>query len=108
MITIGIGSGLWGTRYNSFLPQWWDGVKSIRRQPDSIIFVHDPQNRDYVHEQIPEEYKAITTFIEMTGEFAEYMRAMAWNQTADYQRMGTGFVSTTRHVVNSTQYYCGT
>ena len=84
MITIGIGTGLWGTRYNSFLPQWWDGVKSIRRQPDSIVFVHDRQNRNYVRQEIPKHYTDITTFIEMAGEFSEFMRAMAAHQTADW------------------------
>jgi hypothetical protein len=84
VITIGIGTGLWGTRYNSFVPQWWEGVKTITRQPDSIVFVHDAQNRDYVHEQIPEQYKTITSFVEMAGEFSDFMHAMAWNQTADW------------------------
>jgi hypothetical protein len=84
MVTIGIGTGLWGKGYEPFLPEWWKGVESLNRQPDDIVFIHDSAHSEYVLNSIPERYKAITRTFEMSGEFAEFMRAMATHQTSDW------------------------
>jgi hypothetical protein len=83
--TIGISAGLYGTSYNLFLPQWWDGVLSLNRQPDKIIFVHDPQNKNYVIAEMPKKYAPVTKFIEFNGDdFGEFRHLMQVNQTADW------------------------
>jgi hypothetical protein len=83
-LTIGIGVSLFGTAYSEFLPQWWEGVKSLNRQPDAIVICHDSQNKDYVESLIPDAYKAITNPIEMEGEFADFMLAIQAKQTTDW------------------------
>jgi hypothetical protein len=83
-LTLGVGVSLFGTSYNEFMPRWWEGVQSLKRQPDAIIIAHDPQNKDYVEGLIPDSHKPITTTIEMQGEFAEFMLAIQANQTTDW------------------------
>jgi hypothetical protein len=83
--TIGISAGLYGTRYNSFLPQWWAGVIGLNRQPDTIVFLHDAQNANYVKAEMPNQYTEITKFIQFDGEdFGEFRHIMQINQTADW------------------------
>jgi hypothetical protein len=83
--TVGISAGLYGTRYNSFLPQWWEGVLGLNRQPDTIVFVHDAQNAKYVKAEMPKQYAKITKFIQFEGDdFGEFRHIMQINQTADW------------------------
>jgi hypothetical protein len=83
-LTLGLGSVLFGTRYNSFLVGWWDSVKTLTRQPDSIVFVHDSDNKNFVEINVPDEYKGITTLIQLDGEYWEYRQAVQANQKADW------------------------
>lgn len=84
-LTIGIGAGVFGTRYTGFIAQWWDGVISLNRQPDTIVFVYDAQNKEPSLAALPEQYKAITKFIEFDGDdFGEFRHLMQVNQTADW------------------------
>ena len=84
-LTIGIGAGAFGTRYTRFIPQWWDGILALNRQPDSIVFVYDAQNKEPSLDALPEQYKAITNFIEFDGlDFGEFRHLMQVNQTADW------------------------
>lgn len=83
--TLGLSAGVYGTRYTKFIPQWWQGVIGLRRQPDSIVFVYDQQNKEYALSQIPEQYKNITKFLEFNGEdFGEFRHLSQINQTADW------------------------
>jgi hypothetical protein len=75
---------LFGNRYSSFVDGWWESVTRINRQPDSIIFVHDTYNKRLVESSVPEEYKDITTLIQLDGEYWEYRQAVQANQTADW------------------------
>ena len=84
-LTIGIGAGVFGTRYTGFIAQWWDGVVALNRQPDSIVFVYDAQNKEPSLAALPEQYKGITKFIEFDGQdFGEFRDLMQANQTADW------------------------
>ena len=83
-LTIGVGVSLFGTAYNEFMPQWWEGVKSLNRQPDAIVICHDSQNKDYVQSLIPESHNSVTRTIEMEGEFADFMLAIQSKQTTDW------------------------
>lgn len=83
-ITIGIGTSLHGTRYNAFVRGWWESVKTLKVQPDSIWFAHDPANKELVLSEIPKEYAAITNTIELEGEYADYRLAIQKNQTTDW------------------------
>jgi hypothetical protein len=84
-LTIGIGAGVFGTRYTRFIPQWWDGVVALNRQPDSIVFVYDAQNKEPSLAALPEQYKVITKFIEFDGDdFGEFRHLMQVNQTANW------------------------
>ena len=82
--TLGLGAVLFGNRYSSFVDGWWESVTKINRQPDSIIFVHDTYNKRLVEASVPEEYKDITTLIQLDGEYWEYRQAVQANQTADW------------------------
>jgi hypothetical protein len=83
--TLGISAGVFGTRYTQFIPQWWEGVIGLRRQPDSIVFVYDEQNKEYALSQIPKQYKKITKFIEFSGnDFGEFRHLSQINQTSDW------------------------
>jgi len=82
--TLGLGAVLFGNRYSSFVDGWWESVTRINRQPDSIIFVHDTYNKRLVESSVPEEYKDITTLIQLDGEYWEYRQAVQANQTADW------------------------
>jgi hypothetical protein len=75
---------LFGTRYSSFVEGWWASVETLNRQPDSIIFVHDTHNKSLVEASVPEEYKNITTLIQLDGQYWEYRQAVQANQTADW------------------------
>ena len=83
-LTLGLGSVLFGTRYSSFLIGWWDSVKTLNRQPDSILFAYDSQNKSLVENNIPDEYKRSTKLIELDGDYWEYRQAVQANQTADW------------------------
>ena len=83
-LTIGVGVSLFGTAYNEFMPQWWEGVKSLNRQPDAIVICHDSQNKDYVQSLIPKGHNSVTRTIEMEGEFADFMLAIQSEQTTDW------------------------
>ena len=41
MTTISLPLAVWGDRYNHFIPQWWNGVRLLERQPDEIVLVSD-------------------------------------------------------------------
>lgn len=66
------------------MPRWWEGVQSLKRQPDAIVIAHDPQNKQWVESLIPKGHKSITRTIEMQGEFADFMLAIQANQTTDW------------------------
>lgn len=84
-LTIGISAGVYGTRYTGFIEQFWDGVLSLNRQPDTIVFVYDAQNKEPSWAKLPEQYKEITKFIEFDGEnYGEFRHLMQTNQTADW------------------------
>jgi len=83
-LTLGLGVCLFGTTYSEFFPNYWEGIKSLKRQPDAIVVAHDAQNKDWVESLIPPEYKEITKTIEMEGEFAEFMLAIQTAQTTDW------------------------
>ena len=84
-LTIGLSAGVFGTRYTGFIEQWWDGVIGLNRQPDTIVFVYDAQNKEAVLAKLPEQYKEITKFIEFDGDdFGEFRHLMQTNQTADW------------------------
>jgi hypothetical protein len=74
--TIGICSSHFGTGYSGFWPQWWQGVKSLNKQPAEIVIVHDPANKDEVLDNIPQDYKSITKTIEMNGTYSDFRLAM--------------------------------
>jgi hypothetical protein len=63
---------------------WWDSVKTLNRQPDSILFAYDSQNKSLVENNIPDEYKGSTKLIELDGDYWEYRQAVQANQTADW------------------------
>jgi hypothetical protein len=63
---------------------WWDSVKTLNRQPDSILFAYDSQNKSLVENNIPDEYKRSTKLIELDGDYWEYRQAVQANQTADW------------------------
>jgi hypothetical protein len=63
---------------------WWDSVKTLKIQPDSIWFAHDPANKELVLSEIPKEYAAITNTIELEGEYWDYRLAIQKNQTTDW------------------------
>lgn len=84
-LSIGLSAGVFGTRYTGFIEQWWDGVIALNRQPDTIVFVHDAQNKEPSLAKLPEQYKDITKFIEFDGDdFGEFRHLMQVNQTADW------------------------
>jgi hypothetical protein len=84
-LSIGLSAGVFGTRYTGFIEQWWDGVIGLNRQPDTIVFVHDAQNKEAALAKLPEQYKDITQFIEFDGDdFGEFRHLMQANQTADW------------------------
>jgi hypothetical protein len=60
-------------------------VVRLNRQPDTIVFVYDAQNKEPSLSALPEQYKAITKFIEFDGDdFGEFRDLMQANQTADW------------------------
>lgn len=42
--SIGLPLAIWGEGYSQFLSRWWDGVRSLERQPDEVAIVTDAQN----------------------------------------------------------------
>lgn len=83
-ITLGLGTVLFGKGYSGFLPQWWQGVATLNRQPDSIVITHDTANAEYIKEQIPDQYRAITRLIQIDGEYWQHRHSVQAEQTADW------------------------
>jgi hypothetical protein len=83
-LTLGLGVCLFGNTYGEFLPNYWEGVQSLNRQPNAIVVAHDSQNKALVESLIPQEYKEITKTIEMEGEFAEFLLVIQTAQTTDW------------------------
>jgi len=86
--TVGICSSHFGEGYSGFWPQWWQGVKSLNKQPAQIAISHDLQNKAEVESAILPEYKEITKTIEMTGTFAQFKLAMQRALTTDWLSVG--------------------
>jgi hypothetical protein len=84
MLTLGIGTCVFGSSYSSFIGRWWEGVLGLVRQPDDIVIAFDSANSKLVLESIPKEYKEITRTIQMSGEFADFMLAIQTNQISDW------------------------
>jgi hypothetical protein len=85
MTTLGIGTCLFGTAdYGEFVDRWWEGVIALNRQPDSIVIAHDSANAGLILHSVPKSYKSITTFLEMEGEYSDFMQAIQVNQKADW------------------------
>jgi hypothetical protein len=75
---------LFGTAYNSFVPGWWESLKTLNIQPDAIVFIYDSQNAEYAIAQVPEMYKKITKTVLLDGEYWEYRQAMHTELDTDW------------------------
>jgi hypothetical protein len=84
MLTIGIGTCVFGLGYGQFINRWWNGVKNLNRQPDSLVVAFDKANSELVLNSIPDKYKKITKTIELVGDFSDFMLAIQTNQDTDW------------------------
>ena len=71
---ISLPLAIWGNGYAQFLPQWWDGVRSLETQPDEIIIVTDEQNYQAVIESAP-AWAWVRVIKENLTSYAQY-----WNK----------------------------
>ena len=83
-LTLGVSACLFGEGYSQFLPRWWAGIRSLRKQPTAIVIAHDELNKSALESTISEEYRSRTTLIEMTGTYADYRLASQAAQTTDW------------------------
>ena len=79
---------MFGTGYSGFYPRWWQGIKSLNKQPAEIVIAHDPQNSIEVLDSIPQDYKSITKTIEMTGTYSQFRLAMQGALKTDWLSVG--------------------
>jgi len=73
MVTIAIVNATWGEKYLQFIPRFWQGIKSLQRQPDEIVLVVGPETDTAMRDAIPSNYSSITKVILVDHlEFNEY------------------------------------
>ena len=58
MTTLTVVTACWGEDYAQFIPRWWQGIKSLKRQPDEIILGINPGDPTGLSSSIPDGYKA--------------------------------------------------
>jgi glycosyltransferase involved in cell wall biosynthesis len=76
-VTISLPLAIWGTGYAEFLPRWWEGVLSLRREVHDICIVTDRQNYGPV-------MKAITDFSKVRIRVEEHQNYAAyWNRAIE-------------------------
>lgn len=71
---ISLPLAIWGDGYSSFLPQWWEGVRSLETKPDEIIIVTDDNNFPAVAASVP-DWGDVRVIKENLNSYAEY-----WNK----------------------------
>lgn len=71
---ISLPLAIWGDGYSSFLPQWWEGVRSLETKPDEIIIVTDDKNFPAVAASVP-DWGDVRLIKENLNSYAEY-----WNK----------------------------
>ena len=71
---ISLPLAIWGDSYSSFLPQWWEGVRSLETQPDEIIIVTDDRNFPAVAASV-ERWEKVRVIKENLNSYAQY-----WNK----------------------------
>lgn len=65
LTTLSVITGCWGKDYAAFAPQWWDGLLSLNRQPDEIVFGIEQGDPENLLSSIPENLNVkILTFPE--------------------------------------------
>ena len=77
MTTITLPLAIWGTGYARFLPRWWEGVKSLKRQPDEVVIVTDAANYEAALKSVPEGYSALVEIIDGKG-YSDF-----WNKAVE-------------------------
>lgn len=76
MTTISLPLAVWGDKYSRFIPQWWDGVKSLRRQPDEIVLVTDMDDTPRLLSSVPDWVSVPVKRIRVdVTDFCEYWNA---------------------------------
>lgn len=81
--TVALPLAIWGSGYSEFLPRWWEGVKSLQRQPDEIVIVTDSRNYAPAKASIPAGYEV--TLRECNArEYAEFWNIAIMLTTADW------------------------
>ena len=71
---ISLPLAIWGDGYSYFLPQWWEGVRSLETKPDEIIIVTDDKNFPAVAASVP-DWGDVRLIKENLNSYAEY-----WNK----------------------------
>jgi hypothetical protein len=74
---ISLPLAIWGERYSEFLPQWWDGVRSLETQPDEIIIVTDDKNFPAVAASV-ERWEKVRVIKENLTSYAQF-----WNRAIE-------------------------
>lgn len=76
MTTISVLTAVWGDRYTQFIPNWWQAVETLQRQPDEIVIITDAANKQPAEDNTPMRLKSITRVIAIvepaTLEFNDY------------------------------------
>ena len=71
---ISLALAVWGTGYSEYLPQWWEGVRSLETKPDEIIIVTDDKNFPAVAASV-ERWEKVRVIKESLSSYAQY-----WNK----------------------------
>lgn len=82
-VTVSLPLAIWGSGYAEFLPRWWEGVKSLQRQPDEIVIVTDAANYQAAKDSIPAGYE-VTLRESQASEYADYWNTAIKLTSADW------------------------
>lgn len=81
--TVALPLAVWGQGYAEFLPRWWEGVKSLQRQPDEIVIVTDAANHQVARESVPPGYFAEVVKCNAT-QYADFWNIAIQLTTCDW------------------------
>jgi len=77
MTTVALPLAIWGSGYARFLPRWWEGVQSLKRQPNEVVIITDLDNYDAALNSVPEGYSALIEVLD-GREYCDY-----WNKAIE-------------------------
>jgi hypothetical protein len=75
--TVSITTQVWGERYASFIPRWWESVRILNRKPDEIVLVGSQDDPSGLMSSVPEWVDVPVVKIQTECEFMQEWATVA-------------------------------